>query len=316
MNVRLFTVDRVRAGHAAGTTAFRHVHDLSVLTQNTERRGALVSRVTSDVDTISTFMQWGGLMLVISVGPAAGRHRADGVLLLAAHAAGLGLLPAAVRRCCRASSGWSRAPTRGSASGSATCSARSARRWSARAVDPGVRRRGPHRASASTPRSRRTAGRADPGAEDRRAHVFPLTEIVAGGRRLPGSCCSACCSASAATSRVGRAGRVPVPDHAVRRPGAGRHRGAQRGAERGRRLAAGARRARHPGRRRRPRPGRRRAAARPDRRALRGRRRSPTPAAPPVLHEVGGARSRRAPGSRWSARPARARPPSPSCSPG
>ena len=40
--------------------AFRHVHDLSVLTQNAERRGSLVSRVTSDVDTISQFMQWGG----------------------------------------------------------------------------------------------------------------------------------------------------------------------------------------------------------------------------------------------------------------
>ncbi|MEJ7726938.1 MAG: ABC transporter ATP-binding protein, partial [Actinomycetes bacterium] len=67
MNVRLFTV--TEGGLATlRTTAFRHVHDLSVLTQNTERRGALVSRVTSDVDTISTFMQWAGLLLVISVG--------------------------------------------------------------------------------------------------------------------------------------------------------------------------------------------------------------------------------------------------------
>jgi putative ABC transport system ATP-binding protein len=46
--------------------AFRHVHDLSVLTQNTERRGSLVSRVTSDVDTISNFVQFGGLMLILS----------------------------------------------------------------------------------------------------------------------------------------------------------------------------------------------------------------------------------------------------------
>jgi putative ABC transport system ATP-binding protein len=46
--------------------AFRHVHDLSVLTQNTERRGSLVSRVTSDVDTISTFVQFGGLLLILS----------------------------------------------------------------------------------------------------------------------------------------------------------------------------------------------------------------------------------------------------------
>jgi len=49
------------------TRAFRHVHDLSVLTQNTERRGSLVSRVTSDVDTISMFVQWGGIMLLVSV---------------------------------------------------------------------------------------------------------------------------------------------------------------------------------------------------------------------------------------------------------
>ena len=48
--------------------AFRHVHDLSVLTQNSQRRGSLVSRVTSDVDTMSTFVQFGGLMLVVSMG--------------------------------------------------------------------------------------------------------------------------------------------------------------------------------------------------------------------------------------------------------
>jgi ATP-binding cassette subfamily B protein len=50
------------------TLAFRHIHDLSTLTQNAERRGALVARVTTDVDTISTFVQWGGLLLVTSTG--------------------------------------------------------------------------------------------------------------------------------------------------------------------------------------------------------------------------------------------------------
>lgn len=64
-NARLFA--STEAGLAQlRTTAFRHVHDMSVLTQNTERRGALVSRVTSDVDTISQFVQWGGIMLVLS----------------------------------------------------------------------------------------------------------------------------------------------------------------------------------------------------------------------------------------------------------
>jgi ATP-binding cassette subfamily B protein len=48
--------------------AFRHVHDLPVLTQNTERRGALVSRVTSDVDQVSQFLVFGGIIFVVSVG--------------------------------------------------------------------------------------------------------------------------------------------------------------------------------------------------------------------------------------------------------
>lgn len=46
--------------------AFAHIHQLTVLTQNAERKGSLVSRVTSDVDTISMFVQWGGIMLVTS----------------------------------------------------------------------------------------------------------------------------------------------------------------------------------------------------------------------------------------------------------
>jgi ABC-type multidrug transport system fused ATPase/permease subunit len=48
--------------------AFRHVHDLPLLTQNTERRGALVSRVTSDVDQVSQFLVFGGLFFIISAG--------------------------------------------------------------------------------------------------------------------------------------------------------------------------------------------------------------------------------------------------------
>lgn len=64
-NLRLFR--STEAGLATlRTKAFRHVHDLSVLTQGTELRGSLVSRVTSDVDTISTFVQWGGLLLLVS----------------------------------------------------------------------------------------------------------------------------------------------------------------------------------------------------------------------------------------------------------
>jgi ATP-binding cassette subfamily B protein len=48
--------------------AFRHVHDLPLLTQDTERRGALVSRVTSDVDQVSQFLIFGGIISIVSVG--------------------------------------------------------------------------------------------------------------------------------------------------------------------------------------------------------------------------------------------------------
>ena len=66
VNVRLFRSSEAGL-YTLRTRAFRHVHDLSVLTQGTERRGSLVSRVTSDVDTISMFVQWGGIMLLVSV---------------------------------------------------------------------------------------------------------------------------------------------------------------------------------------------------------------------------------------------------------
>jgi ATP-binding cassette, subfamily B, bacterial len=51
--------------------AFRHVHDLPLLTQSTERRGALVARVTSDVDQVSQFLVFGGIIAIISVGQIA-----------------------------------------------------------------------------------------------------------------------------------------------------------------------------------------------------------------------------------------------------
>lgn len=67
MNVRLYKATEASLA-TLRVRGFRHVHDLSVLTQNTERRGALVSRVTNDVDQISTFMQWGGLMIIVAFG--------------------------------------------------------------------------------------------------------------------------------------------------------------------------------------------------------------------------------------------------------
>ncbi len=67
MTVRLFSTSE----HGLATLrvkAFRHVHDLPLLTQNTERRGALVSRVTSDVDQVSQFLVFGGLLFIVSIG--------------------------------------------------------------------------------------------------------------------------------------------------------------------------------------------------------------------------------------------------------
>ena len=65
--MRLFrTTETALAG--LRVRAFRHVHDLSVLHQQGQRRGSLVSRVTSDVDQLSVFMQWGGVLGLVSLG--------------------------------------------------------------------------------------------------------------------------------------------------------------------------------------------------------------------------------------------------------
>jgi ATP-binding cassette subfamily B protein len=64
---RLFTVSETALA-GVRTRTFRHVHDLSMLHQQAERRGSLTSRVTSDVDQITQFLQWGGVILLISVG--------------------------------------------------------------------------------------------------------------------------------------------------------------------------------------------------------------------------------------------------------
>jgi len=55
-----------RALAALRTRAFRHVHALSIAHHHEERRGTLVSRVVSDVETLSNFLRWGGLSLVVN----------------------------------------------------------------------------------------------------------------------------------------------------------------------------------------------------------------------------------------------------------
>jgi ATP-binding cassette, subfamily B, bacterial len=58
---------------ALRTRTFRHIHALSIAHHNEERRGTLVSRVVSDVETLSDFFRWGGMNFIV-----------DGSLMLAA----------------------------------------------------------------------------------------------------------------------------------------------------------------------------------------------------------------------------------------
>jgi ATP-binding cassette, subfamily B, bacterial len=60
----------VQAGETAlctlRTKAFRHIHRLSLATQTDERRGALVARVTNDVEQLSQFLSWGGVAWLVN----------------------------------------------------------------------------------------------------------------------------------------------------------------------------------------------------------------------------------------------------------
>ena len=46
---------------------FAHIHRLSTLHLQAERRGSLVARVTSDIEVITQFMEWGGIGLLVGV---------------------------------------------------------------------------------------------------------------------------------------------------------------------------------------------------------------------------------------------------------
>lgn len=46
---------------------FDHIHRLSLADQNEERRGALVARVTSDIETLTMFFAWGGLAWMLDL---------------------------------------------------------------------------------------------------------------------------------------------------------------------------------------------------------------------------------------------------------
>lgn len=45
--------------------AFRHIHSLSTLHVQAEQRGGLVARVTSDIEAVTQFLEWGGVGLIV-----------------------------------------------------------------------------------------------------------------------------------------------------------------------------------------------------------------------------------------------------------
>ncbi|HWC66642.1 MAG TPA: ABC transporter transmembrane domain-containing protein, partial [Acidimicrobiales bacterium] len=64
-------VQSERALYSLRTRAFAHIHGFELAEHAEERRGALVARVTSDVETLSQFFAWGGLAWLL-----------DGVLIV------------------------------------------------------------------------------------------------------------------------------------------------------------------------------------------------------------------------------------------
>ncbi len=64
---RLFTISE-SALAAVRVKVFRHVHELSLAQLQSHPRGALVSRATGDVDQITGFLQWNGVVLLICIG--------------------------------------------------------------------------------------------------------------------------------------------------------------------------------------------------------------------------------------------------------
>jgi putative ABC transport system ATP-binding protein len=72
MAARWLSLRRLVVSSATGLAQLRirtfgHLHRLSLLELQAERRGALVARVTSDVETIQQFMEWGGVGMVLGV---------------------------------------------------------------------------------------------------------------------------------------------------------------------------------------------------------------------------------------------------------
>ena len=63
---------------------FDHIHRLSMAEHAEQRRGALVARVTSDIETLAQFMEWGAVAWIVDTRPHRGHVRGDGRVRLAA----------------------------------------------------------------------------------------------------------------------------------------------------------------------------------------------------------------------------------------
>ena len=240
MTYRLFT-SAERGLATLRIKAFRHVHDLPLLTQNTERRGALVSRVTSDVDQVSQFLVFGGIISMVSVGQIV-----VATVVMAFYSWQLTIvvwvcfLPLFLslrffQRRLSAAYGIVRQQVGVmlSAVSEPVVGAATVRSYAIEAAHPGAHRR--RRSTATRQASTKAQGLT--------AFSFSLGGVSAGLANAGVLIVGVLLGVDGEHHRR-QGARVRVPGHAVRRPGADRHPGAHRRPERHRRLAPGDR---HPG---------------------------------------------------------------------
>jgi ATP-binding cassette, subfamily B, bacterial len=159
------------------TRLIDHIHRISLADHNDERRGALVARVTSDIETLAKFFRWGGLAWLL-----------DGTLMVIVASVMLaynwflassrsGSRSRCSSSCGSSSATWSRRTTRPGGA-TATCSRRSAS-WS-----PAPRRSAPTAPAACSPTVTKRAVRQRSDAQIRGnmigAFLFPLGRGVLG----------------------------------------------------------------------------------------------------------------------------------------
>src|SRR5690606_30137595 len=63
--IRLVSAAEAMLRHLRVTT-FAHIHSLSVADHNEAKRGILTARVTSDIETIARFAQWGAIAWIVN----------------------------------------------------------------------------------------------------------------------------------------------------------------------------------------------------------------------------------------------------------